>query len=216
MTEQTNVVVVQGAWADGSSWGTVIPLLQQKGFNVTAAQSPLTSLADDIHVTQNLLAKQKGPTVLVGHSYAGAVISGAANDAPNVAALVYTAAFGPDEGESLDSLSKQGPAPSGAASVLPPDDYGFLWIYRDGFPKAFAADVDSVEARVMASVQKPLSINSFTAKSGPPAWKHIRIVVHGRDRRSDDSATSRRIHGEENGCGSTEGSLQSCSHGFTP
>src|SRR5258705_1817234 len=128
MKSKTNIVLVHGAWADGSSWGKVIPLLQQKGFNVTAAQIPLTSLADDIQVTQNLLAKQKGPTVLVGHSYAGVVISGAANDAPNVAALVYIAAFGLDEGESLDALSKQGPAPSGAASVLPPDDHGFLWI----------------------------------------------------------------------------------------
>jgi pimeloyl-ACP methyl ester carboxylesterase len=85
----------------------VIPLLQQEGFNVTAAQIPLTSLADDIAVTRNLLATQKGPTVLVGHSYAGVVISGAANEAPNVEALVYIAAFGLDEGENIDALSKQ-------------------------------------------------------------------------------------------------------------
>src|SRR5690349_19322838 len=107
METKTNVVLVHGAWADGSSWSKVIALLQKKGFNVTAVQIPLTSLADDIHVTQNVLAKQKGPTVLVGHSYAGVVISGAANDDPNVAALVYIAAFGPDEGESIDDLSKQ-------------------------------------------------------------------------------------------------------------
>ncbi len=119
------------------------------------------------------LASQKGPSILVGHSYAGVVISGAANDAPNVQALVYIAAFGLDEGESIDALSKQGPAPAGAAAVLPPDEHGFLSIDRDGFPKAFAADVDAVEARVMAAVQKPLRINSFTAKSGPPAWKHL-------------------------------------------
>src|SRR5712692_667680 len=98
MESKTNIVLVHGAWADGSSWGKVIPFLQQKGFNVTAAQIPLTSLADDIVATRNLLAAQKGPTVLAGH--AGVVISGAANDAPNVKALVYIAAFGLDEGES--------------------------------------------------------------------------------------------------------------------
>ena len=115
MKSKTNIVLVHGAWADGSSWDKVIPFLQQKGFNVTAAQIPLTSLVDDIVVTHNLLAAQKGPTVLAGHSYAGVVISGAANDAPNVKALVYIAAFGLDEGESIDALSKQGPAPAGAA-----------------------------------------------------------------------------------------------------
>src|SRR5882762_7531790 len=115
MKSKTNIVLVHGAWADGSSWGKVIPFLQQKGFNVTAAQIPLTSLADDIVVTRNLLAAQKGPTVLAGHSYAGVAISGAANDAPNVKALVHIAAFGLDEGESIDVLSKQGPAPAGAA-----------------------------------------------------------------------------------------------------
>ena len=107
MKLKTNIVLVHGAWADGSSWGKVIPFFQQKGFNVTAAQIPLTSLADDIVVTRNLLAAQKGPTVLAGHSYAGVVISGAANDAPNVKALVYIAAFGLDEGESIDALSKR-------------------------------------------------------------------------------------------------------------
>ena len=86
---------------------------------------------------------------------------------------MYIAAFGLDEGESIDALSKQGPAPAGAAAVRPPDENGFLWIDQDGFAKAFAADADPVEARVMAAVQKPLSMNSFTAKSGPPAWKHL-------------------------------------------
>src|SRR5271169_671807 len=172
MEAKTNVVLVHGAWADGSSWGKVIPLLQDKGFNVTAVQLPLTSLTDDIAVTRNMLAAQKGPTVLVGHSYGGAVITGAANDAPNVTALVYIAAFGLDEGESLESLSKQGPATAGGAQIRP-DDHGFLWINPDGFPAAFAADVDPVEARVMAAVQKPLSIQSFAEKSGPPAWKHL-------------------------------------------
>jgi pimeloyl-ACP methyl ester carboxylesterase len=125
MGSKANIVLVHGAWADGSSWSKVIPLLQQKEINMTAAQIPLTSLVDDIAVTRNLLAAQKGPTILVGPSYAGVVISGAANDSPSVEALVYIAAFGLDEGESIDALSKQGPAPAGAAAVRPPTSMAF-------------------------------------------------------------------------------------------
>jgi pimeloyl-ACP methyl ester carboxylesterase len=172
METKATVVLVHGAWADGSSWSRVIPLLQKKGFDVVAAQLPLTSIDDDITITRNLLATQKGPVVLVGHSYGGVVISGAANGVPSVNALVYIAAFGLDEGESLESLGKQGPAPAGAAQIRP-DDRGFLWINREGFAQAFAADVDPVEASVMAAVQGPLSVKSFAGKSGPPAWKHI-------------------------------------------
>src|ERR1700722_1718843 len=159
MESKKNIVLVHGAWADGSSWSKVITLLQKQGFNVSAAQLPLTSLENDIAVTRNMLAAQKGPTVLVGHSYGGAVITGAANDAPNVTALVYIAGFGLDEGESLETLSKQGPAPAGAAHIRP-DAHGFLWIDRDGFAQAFAADADPADARVMAVAQKPLSIKS--------------------------------------------------------
>ena len=172
MKPKPNVVLVHGAWADGSSWTGVIKILQDQGFNVVAAQIPLTSLDADIEVTRRLLASQKGPTILVGHSYGGVVISGAANDATNIVALVYIAAFALDEGESLESLGKQGPAPAGASQIRP-DDKGFLWIDRDGFPQAFAADVDRVEARIMAATQKLLSVKSFTAKSGPPAWKQL-------------------------------------------
>jgi len=133
METKANVVLVHGAWADGSSWSKVIPLLQKKSFNVVAAQLPLTSVEADMAVTKNLLGMLKGPVVLVGHSYGGIVISGAANGMPCVKALVYIAAFALDEGESLDGFSKQGPAPAGAAAVRPPDDHGFLWIDRDGF-----------------------------------------------------------------------------------
>ncbi len=142
----------------------MIPLLSAKGFNVSAVQIPLTSLGDDIDVTQRLLSLQKRATVLVGHSYGGAVISGAGNGS-GVKALVYIAAFGLDEGESLDGLSKQEPASAGAAQVRS-DDNGFLWIDRDGFHQAFAA---ATEAAVMAAVQKPLSIASFTSTEGAPA-----------------------------------------------
>src|SRR6201984_2868505 len=170
--EPINVVLVHGAWADGSSWSKVIPLLQDKGFNVTAAQIPLTSIEDDVAVTKRLLAAQGGPTVLVGHSYGGVVVSVAANGSPNVKGLVYIAAFGLDEGESIEALGKTGPAPAGAAQIRP-DANGFLWINREGFAQVFASDVDPIQARVMAAVQKPLSVASFTGKTGAPAWKNI-------------------------------------------
>jgi pimeloyl-ACP methyl ester carboxylesterase len=172
MNTSPNVVLVHGAWADGSCWSKVIPLLQAKGLSVSAAQIPLTSLAEDIAVTRRLLSMQNGPTVIVGHSYGGAVISGAANGAPGVRALVYIAAFALDEGESLDALSKQGPPSAGAAEIAP-DSNGFLWINRDGFHKAFVADATETEAAVMAAVQKPLSIASFTDRASTPAWRNI-------------------------------------------
>jgi pimeloyl-ACP methyl ester carboxylesterase len=172
MSESLNVLLVHGAWADGTCWGKVIPLLQAKGLNVTAAQISLNSLEDDVAVTRRLLSMQTGPTILVGHSYGGAVVTGAATGIPQVKALVYITAFGLDEGESLESLSKQGPPSSGSAAIEP-DNHGFLWINRDGFHTAFAADATATEAAVMAAVQRPLSFASFAGKSGAPAWKTI-------------------------------------------
>jgi pimeloyl-ACP methyl ester carboxylesterase len=182
MKSNVNVVLVHGAWADGSSWSKVIPSLQAEGFNVVAAQIPLTSLADDIEVTRRLLRLQTGPTVLVGHSYGGAVIAGAANDMPDVQALVYIAGWGVDEGESLESLSKQGPAPAGVAQ-LRPDNAGFFWIDTNGFHDAFVADGTPTEAAIMAAVQKPLSVKSFTDISGPVAWKKLPswFLISGAD-----------------------------------
>ena len=173
MNSNINVVLVHGAWADGtSSWGKVIPFLQAKGFKVSVAQNPLTSLADDIAATRRLLSLQTGPIVLVGHSYGGAIISGAGNDAPGVKALVYIAAFGLDEGESLEGLSKQGPPSAGSAQIRP-DGQGYLWIKEDGFHEAFVADAETNEAAVMAVTQKPLSMTSFTDQAGRPAWKEL-------------------------------------------
>jgi pimeloyl-ACP methyl ester carboxylesterase len=172
MTKNVNIMLVHGAWADGSCWSKVILLLQAKGYRVTAAQIPLTSLKDDIDVTRRLLAKQSGPTVLVGHSYGGAVITGAALALPQIKALVYITAFGLDQGESLESLSKQGPASAGSAAIEPDSD-GFLWIDREKFHRSFAADATDDEVSVMAAVQRPLSIASFTEREGVPAWKSI-------------------------------------------
>jgi pimeloyl-ACP methyl ester carboxylesterase len=172
MTKKAQVMLVHGAWADGSCWSKVILLLRAKGITVTAAQIPLTSLSDDIAVTKRLLAMHKEPTVLVGHSYGGAVITGAGGSAAHVKALVYITAFGLDEGESLQSLSQQGP-PSAGSVAIEPDSVGYLWINREKFHQAFVADATDDEAAIMAAVQKPLSIASFTEKEGTPAWKRI-------------------------------------------
>jgi pimeloyl-ACP methyl ester carboxylesterase len=139
---------------------------------VSAAQIPLTSLPADIAATERLLALQTGPTVLVGHSYGGAVISGVANNMPGVQALVYIAATAVDEGESLDSLSKLG-TPAAGADAVRAGASGYLWIERRDFHKSFAADVEPTEAAVLAAVQKPLSTVSYTSKAGPPTWKRL-------------------------------------------
>jgi len=172
MVNKPNILLVHGAWADGSCWNKVLLLLKAKGYSATAAQIPLTSLADDIAVTQRLLSGQKEPVVLVGHSYGGAVITGAANGATPVKALVYITAFGLDAGESLASLSRQGP-PSPGSSAIAPDDQGFLWINREKFHEAFAADATEDEAYLMAAVQKPLSLAGFGGEESTPARKTI-------------------------------------------
>ena len=172
MSKQANIMLVHGAWADGTCWSKVILLLQAKGYKVTAAQLPLTSLSDDVAVTRRLLSTFTEPTVLVGHSYGGAVITGAATETPQVKALVYITAFGLDEGESLESLASQGPPPPGSAAIEP-DAHGYLWINRDKFHESFAGGATDSEASVMAAVQKPLSFASFGGKETAPAWKVI-------------------------------------------
>lgn len=170
MPDQARVVLVHGAWADGSNWSKVIPLLQKQGYRVTAVQNPLTSLSDDAGVTRRVLAQQQGPTILVGHSYGGAVITEAAANAANVVALVYVAAFAPDKGEGLgDVFARQAPPP-GAGSIRP-DQNGFLWIERATFHDSFAQDVDDDEAWVMAAAQKPIAGRCFEDKVTDPAWK---------------------------------------------
>ena len=165
-----NVVLVHGAFADGSSWSRVIPLLEAKGFNVIAVQNPLTSLAEDVATTRRILAQQQGPTILVGHSYAGFVITEAGN-APNVVGIVYISSYGPAEGESHDDLVRRFPPPS-ATSAIRLDDDGFLWIARESFREAFAHDVDLPQTHLMAAVQKPVSKKKcFGAPVGAPAWK---------------------------------------------
>jgi pimeloyl-ACP methyl ester carboxylesterase len=168
MAGKPNILLVHGAWGDGSHWRGVIPPLHAKGYKVTAVQNPLTSLADDVERTRKLAEAQDGPTLLVGHSYGGAVITGAGH-AANVVGLVYVAAFAPDEGDSLGALLGREASPGGAA--IRPDKEGFLWIAQDQFHANFCADVDETEALVMAVTQKPIAGRCFEDKSGPPAWK---------------------------------------------
>ncbi|KAK9759804.1 hypothetical protein K7432_016816 [Basidiobolus ranarum] len=167
-----NIILVHGAWADGSSWSRVIPKLLNAGHNVTAAQLPLTSLSNDIKRVQELLDDFTGPTLLVGHSYGCAVVTGAGTDAKQVVGVVYIAGFALDEGESLaDIFSKYPPLPSG--KYIKPDAHGYLWVEPKYFPKYFAADVDLKTAKTMAVVQNPIAGLGFSEKSGPPAWKKL-------------------------------------------
>src|SRR6476619_4689898 len=150
-----NIVLVHGAWADGSSWSTVIEKLQAEGHKVTAPTFPLTALADDVDKLRHVLDLQDGPTVVAGHSYGGQVITALGTDAPNVAGLVYIAAFGLDEGESLGALLSQGPVTPALVHKFT-DQRGFVWLSEEDFVGHFAGDIDRPRARAMWAVQQPL------------------------------------------------------------
>ena len=169
---QTSVVLVHGAWADGSSWSAVIEQLQAEGRKVTAPQFPLTSLADDVARLRQVLTLQDGPTVVVGHSYGGQIMTALGTDAPNVVGLVYIAAFGLDEGESLGASLAQGPVTPALAHRFV-DERGFVWLSEDDFVNHFAADLDPVKARVLYAVQQPLAAAAFDELMGVPAWKSL-------------------------------------------
>jgi pimeloyl-ACP methyl ester carboxylesterase len=170
MSEQPNIVLVHGAWADGSSWSAVIKSLQADGYSVTAPQFPETSLADDVARLRQVLARQSGPTIVAGHSYGGQIMTALGTDAPNVVGLVYVAAFGLDEGESLGALLGDGP-PTPSLAHLVVDEQGFGWLPEEDFVGHFAADVESAQARVMHAVQQPISMSAFEDVMGKPAWK---------------------------------------------
>jgi pimeloyl-ACP methyl ester carboxylesterase len=172
MAALPNIVLVHGAWADGSCWGRVIERLQSDGYNVTAAQLPETSLANDVARVRHVLGRQSGPTILAAHSYGGQVITSLGSDAPNVVGLVYVAAFGLDEGESIGMLLQQGP-PTPAIAHVEIDSGGFAWLPEDDFLGHFAADIDPVEAKVMYAVQQPLHTSTFDDVMGTPAWKSL-------------------------------------------
>ena len=164
-----NVVLVHGGFVDGSGWAGVHRLLTKDGYNVSVVQQPTISLADDVAVTRRAIAAQSGPVILVGHSYGGVIITEAGTD-PNVAGLVYIAAFAPDSGESVSSLIKD-PAPGAPVPpILPPRD-GFLFLDRAKFAASFAADVDADTAKFMADSQLPWGVEALAGAVTEPAWK---------------------------------------------
>jgi pimeloyl-ACP methyl ester carboxylesterase len=171
MSPRPNIVLVHGAWADGSSWSAVIERLHADGYsNVTAPQFPESSLTADVARLRQVLARQDGPTLVAGHSYGGQIITALGTDAPNVVGLVYIAGFGLDEGETIGALLAQGP-PTPALAHLEVDEQGFAWLPEDDFVNHFAADVDPVRARVMHAVQQPLAWSALEEVMGVPAWK---------------------------------------------
>jgi pimeloyl-ACP methyl ester carboxylesterase len=167
-----NIVLVHGAWADGSSWSAVIQRLQRAGYNVIAPQFPLTTLTDNVTRLRQVLAALTGPTIVVGHSYGGQIITALGTDAPNVVGLVYIAAFGLDQGESIGGLLSQGP-PTPALAHLRIDAQGFAWLPQSDFVQYFAPDVDRQQANVMYAVQQPLSTSALNDVMGVPAWKSL-------------------------------------------
>jgi pimeloyl-ACP methyl ester carboxylesterase len=169
---KTSIVLVHGAFADGSSWNKVIPILEAEGFAVTAVQNPLTSLADDVATTKRVIEDQEDGVVLVGHSYGGAVITEAAAGNPKVKALVYVAAFAPDAGETLEGLNEKYPA-TPLATALAPDSAGFLYIDRAKFHEVFAHDVPADTAALLAVTQKPIASAIFGEGARAAAWKNI-------------------------------------------
>ncbi|OBW41892.1 Pyrethroid hydrolase [Chryseobacterium sp. MOF25P] len=166
------IILVHGAWGDGSHWKSVIPNLVNAGYKVRAVQNPLTSLADDVQKTKDLIEAQDGKVLLVGHSYGGAVITAAGNH-DKVVGLVYVAAFAPDHGESLGSLLAKR-ATSGGESIAP-DNKGFLWIKYDEFQQAFCPDLNDNDALVMSLSQKAINGQCFGDEMESPSWKNLPV-----------------------------------------
>jgi pimeloyl-ACP methyl ester carboxylesterase len=177
-TRMKNIVLVHGAWADGSGWQRVHDILRSRGYHVSVAQNPLTSLADDVASVARVLARQDGPTLLVGHSYGGVVITEAGN-AANVVGLVYVAAFVPDSGESVETLLEGGTAPP-----LQPSADGRLFFDPAVFPQAFAQDLSPAQSAFLATAQVPPAGAAFGSKVSQPAWKTRRswYVLSTEDR----------------------------------
>jgi pimeloyl-ACP methyl ester carboxylesterase len=169
-TNATNIVLVHGVWADGSSWNKIIPILENAGHRVIAVQLPLNSLADDVATVKRAIDLVGGPVTLVGHSYGGFVITNAGYNNQNVTGLVYVSAFGPDEGESTANFVDVSKLPPG---LLVFDSGGFAYINPEMFHQAFVQDANATEAKIMAVVQKPAHQSILTEPSGPPAWKQL-------------------------------------------
>lgn len=193
----TTVVLVHGAFADGSSWDRVIPLLQAKGLKVVAVQNPLTSLADDVAATKRVIDAQTGKVVLVGHSWGGTVITEAGTD-DKVKALVYVAAFAPNEGEATGTQGKDYPVPPGIAT-LQADKAGYLSLPDASVAANFAQDVSAAEARLIAATQGPINSKAFGETTSVAAWKNKPnyYIVAAKDRMIDpnlERAYAAKLH----------------------
>ena len=169
MPKINNIVLVHGAFADGSGWRGVYDILKKDGFNVSIVQNPTISLAGDVSATKLIIDSQPGPVILVGHSYGGAVITEAGTD-PNVAGLVYITAFAPDKGESVNTLIANPPPGAPVPPILPPQD-GFLFLDKAKFAASFAADVDTERAAFMADSQVPWGVAALSGAVNKAAWK---------------------------------------------
>ena len=163
-----NIVLVHGLFADGSCWSEVIARLQRKGLNVTSVQNPLTTLPEAVAAAQRVLAQQEGPTVLVGHSFSGMIVTEAGVD-PKVSALVYVAARAPDAGEDYTALASKYPAPPASAGIVWSDDWGQL--SEEAFLRDFAGDVPAAKARVLYAVQEPFKRELLAGKTTHAAWR---------------------------------------------
>jgi pimeloyl-ACP methyl ester carboxylesterase len=176
-----DVILVHGAWADGSSWSKVIPLLERKGFHVTAVQLPLTSVKEDVATVKRAIAVDTGPLLLVGHSYAGVVITEAGND-PKVSGLVYISAFAPDKGQSVASLNALVPQTPVMSHISVNE--GFLSLTNEGVDADFAQDLPDAEKRTLAVTQGPIAESAFGTHATAAAWhtKPSWYMVAGEDR----------------------------------
>ncbi len=165
----TNVVLVHGGFVDGSGWQPVYELLKRDGYRVSVVQNPTLSLEGDVEATRLILDLQDGPTILVGHSYGGAIISEAGNH-PRVSALVYIAAFAPDKGESVNTLIADPPPGAPVPPILPPVN-GFLFLDRDKFHASFAGDLPVSQAEFLADSQVPWGVGALGGTVSEPAWR---------------------------------------------
>ena len=215
MTVQPNIVLVHGAWADGSCWSGVIERLQADGYHVTAPQFPLTSLAGDVAWLRHVLELQDGPTVVAGHSYGGQIVTALGTDAPNTIGLVYIAAFGLDEGESLGALLSQGPTPP-ALEHLFTDKQGFGWLSEDDFVHHFAADVDPVRAK--SAVRRPATPRRrrLHRRDGRTGVEVAALLVPGRHAGPGHRTRRRTAVRQPDGCHHRRGRGEPPRNGLPP
>jgi len=166
--QDSTIILVHGAWADGSCWKDVILPLQRKGLHVVCAPIPLTSLTDDIAALNRVVERTTGPLVLVGHAYGGAVVGTSLE--PRVKSFVYVAALAPDEGETVAQVFYRDEAHS-EQPKLAPDKYGFIWMPDDGFARAVANKAESDQTKILTAVQRPISVQCIQEKAPMPGWK---------------------------------------------